>query len=445
MKYTLFLTIILVALFACQDDDSYFDVTPSKELIRSITPLPGGAVIRYRLPEDNRVYAMNVRYQDAHEQEVLKTSGFGSDSLVLDGFNEARKGVKARVTFTDPRGMESNSMEITFDTEDSAPYAFFEKAEIVPSWGGFQMIYEAPGKVNGMVHIYYLGMNPTTKQTDTLLLKSSPILKGGDTLSFELKQEAAANTVIVRTQDYRGYWVKQKVWEHVVSYVADKMDPKDFEFQDVRHLSITNKTEATGVEYLFDGDTKGTRRMISKKDFENFTFVAGPRAVGAPFIVDMKEGKIPAKVRIYGILYTGEYFSNDDWDWGELGGIWKTACMNKLPCVVSVYGSDEGDPDASSWVKLGKFEQDPDAEVEDRWCERCDHNYELVYGTLEELEEADPAYLEVVIPASEKRFRYLKIVVEDVFNRTWYNWDEGDNRDEYVTMHELEIYVKKEL
>ena len=64
---------------------------------------------------------------------------------------------------------------------------------------------------------------------------------------------------------------------------------------------------------------------------------------------------------------------------------------------------------------------------------------------MEELEEADPAYLEVVIPASEKRFRYLKIVVEDVFNRTWYNWDEGDNRDEYVTMHELEIYVKKEL
>ncbi|WP_065219717.1 MULTISPECIES: hypothetical protein [Butyricimonas] len=387
---------------------------------------------------------MNVRYKDAHEQEVLKTSGFGSDSLVLDGFNEARKGVKARVTFTDPKGMESTFMEITFDTEDSAPYAFFEKAEIVPSWGGFQMIYEAPGKVDGMVHIYYLGINPMTKQMDTLFLKSSPIMKGGDTLSFELKQESAENTVIVRTQDYCGYRVKQKVWEHVVSYVADKMDPKDFEFQDVCNLSITNEAEATGVEYLFDGDTKGTRRKISTKNFENFTFLAGPHAVGAPFIVDMKEGKIPAKLRMYGIIWTGEFFSNDAWGEGELGGIWKTACMNKLPCVVSVYGSNDGDPDASSWVKLGKFEQDPYADIEDRWCSRCERNYNIWYETLEELEEVDPAYLEVVIPASEKRYRYLKIVVEDVFNSTDPDM-EGDNRDEYVTMHELEIYVKKEL
>lgn len=444
MKHTLFLMIIWGVLFACQNDDSHFDVTPSKELIRSITPLPGGAVIRYRLPEDNRVYAMNVRYKDAHEQEVLKTSGFGSDSLVLDGFNEARKGVKARVTFADLKGMESASMEITFDTENSAPFAFFEKAEIVPSWGGFQMIYEAPGKVDGMVHIYYLGINPMTKQVDTLLLKSSPILEGGDTLSFELKQKLVENTIVVRTQDYRGYRVKQKVWEHVESYVADKMEPKDFEFHDVRNLSITNETEATGVEYLFDGDTKGTRRMISKKDFENFTFVAGPYAVGAPFIVDMKGGRIPAKVRIYGILNTSERFSTDEYGEGELGGIWKTACMNKLPCVVSVYGSDNSDPDVASWVKLGKFEQDPYAAIEDRWCGRCERNFALMYRTLEELEEADPAYLEVVIPASEKRYRYLKIVVEDVFSSAKPNF-EGDNREEYVTMHELEIYVKKEL
>ncbi|WP_157237429.1 MULTISPECIES: hypothetical protein [Butyricimonas] len=45
MKYTLFLTIIFVAFFACQDDDSHFDVTPSEEMIRSVTPLPGGAIL----------------------------------------------------------------------------------------------------------------------------------------------------------------------------------------------------------------------------------------------------------------------------------------------------------------------------------------------------------------------------------------------------------------
>ena len=269
-------------------------------------------------------------------------------------------------------------------------------------------------------------------------------MKGGDTLSFPLKQERSENTVVVRTEDYRGYRVRQKVWEHVESYIAEKMDPKDFDFNDFG-LSVENQGEVTGVKYLFDGDTKGEQRMISKIDFETFTYVAGPKAVKKPFIIDMREEKIPAKVRIYGILWTGEWFSSDVYgDTGELAWLWKGACHNKLPCAFSVYGSNESDPDASSWVKLGAFEQDPDLAVEDQWCYYCIRSWDFNFSTIELLREADPAYCEVVIPASATKYRYLKLVVDDVFN-SFRTQVEGDNREEYVTMNELEIYVKKEL
>lgn len=63
---------------------------PMMDLLKSILrKLPGGAVMYYTLPANLDVFAINARYEDHRGQSILKVGGYGSDSLILDGFNEA--------------------------------------------------------------------------------------------------------------------------------------------------------------------------------------------------------------------------------------------------------------------------------------------------------------------------------------------------------------------
>ena len=44
MKFTLFLFILLLALFACQDDDKVFDIEVPNDFVRA-EAVPGGAMV----------------------------------------------------------------------------------------------------------------------------------------------------------------------------------------------------------------------------------------------------------------------------------------------------------------------------------------------------------------------------------------------------------------
>ncbi|PXZ44491.1 hypothetical protein DMB45_03320 [Sanguibacteroides justesenii] len=440
MKHILFLLAILLTVFACKEDSPIaFDVTMPKEDIRFKT-LPGGAMMYYRLPPDPEIFAINIRYVDCRGYEVLKVGGYGSDSLLIDGFNEARQKVSARVSLVNNRNEESVPFEVTFDTKDSAPYAFFETAEVSSYWGGFEVIYDAPERVSGMAHVFYVGTNPLTQQEDTLLLKSFPINKGGDTLRFQLQQDRAMNTVVIRTEDYRGYRVKQKVWEDVESFYLEKwtLSIENFFAGD---LSIENEEAQAGITYLFNGDTKGEQRLKNKKNEKVYTFVAGPNALDKPFVIDLKEEKIPASIRMYGILNLSVRFVGVGY--GPLGTVWEGLYTNKLPCEVSVYAGNEKEGNLSSWTKIGYFYQHPATKDEDRWTWPCSEwNWDGRMDNLEKLKAANPAYLEVLFPATPERYRYLKFIVHDTFDYRYPGVSE--NIDNYFTMQELEVYVKKD-
>ena len=160
--------------------------------------------MHYTLPNNRDIFAMNVRYKDWQGNNVLKTCGYSGDSLLLDGFTRGQE-VAVNLSFVNHRNEESASLEYSFETLDSAPWAFFDDLEVSSSWNGFQVIYKSPTVVTGMAHIFYLGINPVTQKEDTILVNSFPLLQGGDTLNFILQQENLKNTVIVRTEDFKGY------------------------------------------------------------------------------------------------------------------------------------------------------------------------------------------------------------------------------------------------
>lgn len=440
MKKIVFLLTLAMIYCSCQKEDvGTFEIPMSKENV-VFTAVPGGAVMKFKLPNDDRVFGLNVRYKDERNEDVFKVVGYGSDSLLLDGFNQAQQSVPVQITLIDSNNKESEPINLNFSTKDSAPYAFFDSAEVTPYWGGFQVTYSVPESVNGMAHVFYLGTNPLTHEADTILVKSFVISKSSEPVVFPLKQVSDKNTVIIRTEDHRGNRVKEQTWKDVPSHSIIQVDPKNFDF-DAGGLSIENENDKLGIQYLFDGDLKGRKRLISPKVQETYTFLAGPDAAGKPFIVDLREPKLPAKIRIYGILSNKKTFPAA-WDKeAEFGSVWKAKVEDKLPCKVTVYAGNDKNGDESTWQKLGQFEQNKITTAKDRWCYHC-FNHGSSVKSVDELDAKDPVYLEMLLSAQTTTYRYIKIVVDELFD--YYNASGTGNQDGFVTMNELEVFVKKD-
>ena len=422
MKKLIYLLFVFAFFSACQEDDAGFDSEILAESV-SFKPIAGGAIMHYKLPDDDEVFSLKVRYTDAEGNEVLREGSYACDSLIIAGFNEARQGVEARVTLCNRQNVESKPRIVKFDTRDSGPVAFFNTARIEPYWNGFSVVYEGSKNANGFAHVLFVGKSPENQKIDTLLLKTIQIEEGADTLHFSLAYPNAVNTVVIRTEDYRGYMVKQQVWTNIESYSIGKLDPSTFDFLDPTGIVVENETMKYGKKYLFDGDTKGEKSFgLPSREFS--TFLAGPKAKGKPFIIDFKGEETPAFVRIYGMLNLRSFF----WLLAE----WKEGYSGALPSTVSLYVSNDKDDDAS-WVKLGRYTEPVDGSHADKWCLRCagvDDAYSL--KEMSEIQAAKPCYITIDLPAREDKWRYMKIVVDEVFG----------NPNDYVTFNELEIYAK---
>lgn len=422
------LLLLIVGLWGCSDDDSILNVKMNPEGL-SFRPIAGGAVMHYDLPADDQVLFIRARYQDAFGQEIIRTGSYACDSMLLIGFNEAQKDVPVHITLCDQNEVESEAIEATFDTEDSGPIAFFKHVKIQPDWNGFSVSYDVPDNANGMAHVFYTGENPMTHEPDTLLLESFPITKGADTLIFRVQQESPTHNVVIRTEDFRGYMVKEQVWENVVAYNTSKLDVEQFDFFDPNNLSQENSTMRLGKQYLFDGDIKGESALSLTRQEYN-TYLAGPDAFDKDlFVIDLREPKVVAELRLYAMLN----LENKAFGYGTL---FYDAYDCKLPCDLKVYSSNDGE----EWTEIYHFEDDPDLSRELRWCADAASSSWSYISTIEELNAAEPNYLQLMFSATAEPVRYLKVEVIDTYNSTTY----GSNSSDYVTIHELEVYTKKE-
>ena len=445
-KYiTGFLSMIVAACFmfaGCQEDkDVTFDATFPQNSF-SFKPIPGGAVMHYKIPNDKDVIGIKVRYHNAQGKEVLRAASYACDSVELIGFNEARQGVEAFVTLCARNLSESEPVRVTFDTKDSGPVLFMNNVEIRSGWHGFDMKYAVPDGAKGLAHVFYLGKSPFTEGIDTLLLGSYAFNGGEGTMHFDMEQAGGKHTIVVRTEDFAGYIVKEKVWENIEAYEISQLPASEFDFTASCNV-ITDENAKLGAQYLFDGDTKGLINFpVNNKNYY-YTFLAGPNAVGAPFIVDLREPKQIASTKLYAMLY----LNNRDIPYkGSLlpyADIWNGAYQNKLPCSVTIYGTNDKD-NSSSWKQIGSYEEMNNTPNANRWCRYCLVNDEYIHriSDLDAAQAADPISLSINIKADESPYRYLILVVNDTYAARYAHMDQNENK--YVTLHEWEIYTKAE-
>lgn len=441
-KYKLLL-FLLLGFFSCNDTESFFEAS-NNDLKLDYRAVPGGAMLRYTLPNNREIFSMNIRYNNNRGLPILKSCGYGGDSVLLDGFTKSQN-ASAQITFVDNYGKESKPFDFEFSTEDSSPWTFFDNMEVKPSWDGFEVIYGKTSLATGMAHIFYLGTNPLTQKPDTVLMTSFPINAKGDTLRLVVEQETIKNTVIIRTEDFGGYRVRQEIYRDIESFVAEKYTITKNNFND-GGISVESVKCKTGVEYLFDGELKGSYRFLAPLPpmpnipIEIFgVYLAGPNAFSEenpkPFIIDLKEGKIPAKIKLFSIQkFPSARFGPPSGAY-EQGALWNGKYNDKVPCKAVIYATNDLSNE-SEWTKIGTLDEDP----------KATYPWFLPRGTVdittvEKLEKSDPISVDIYFPAGNISYRYLIVKFNDTFDIP--KDDVNYNQNKYITLTELEVYVKK--
>lgn len=424
MKNTILIWIMLLGIWGCSnDDDSSFDTSLPRENI-SFKAIPGGAIMYYNLAGNKEVFSVRAKYMDARGKEVVVDGTYLSDSLTLVGFDDARQNIPVQLSFFNHRMEESGGMELTFDTEDSAPAAFFKTVEVTSGWNGFQIAYDAP-QSTGLAHIFYLGENPLTHEPDTLWLQTLSITKGHNVHAFSLQQERPRNTIIITTEDFRGYRVKKGVWEDIEAYAITQYPSNNISVKDPLGIIEENKTYRLGSQYLFDGKTKGEARMLEGNvDKQAYLFATKMNSVGKYWVLDLGEKQMIARLRMYAAYKWSLFIAS--WNWrGQLS--------DKYPSEVTIYGSNDME-DEESWEQLGYFYQSP---LVEGWAAKSN----TFITDLTVLERQEPLYADINCVANGQEYRYIKMLVNDTFHYDGQLTYQNPNK--IIALSELEVFVKK--
>ena len=135
MKKIIYLMIAMFSFVSCSDETEEFIVDLSAEALQ-FTPTMGGAILKYKLPADPDIVAINIRYNDAYGNPVLKSGSSATNQLTITGFNEEKTAVPAQVSFLKRNNEESQPVDVVFSTLDSAPICFINGAEFKSGWDG---------------------------------------------------------------------------------------------------------------------------------------------------------------------------------------------------------------------------------------------------------------------------------------------------------------------
>lgn len=436
---------VLCGFWACKDDEAFFDVPVPQEGI-SFEPISGGAIMRYTLPENTDICAICARYRDAWGKEITVQGTPFTDTISLTGFHAPQTDVPVSITVTDNNDVESAPIQMTFNTLASAPYAFMDSVQVISSWNGVRLEYSYTGTASGIVDVYRVGINPFTKEIDTLYLSNFSITEGEVSTFMEVPTDSTRGDetiVVLKSEDGNGNFVRTKVFPGLTQFASVQYpqgqltvsDPGGFSYEyegdpDAGHGFATS----FGIQYLLDGDTKGKRGMIGQEFlYRYYTYLTKADANGSYVQVELEEPQTIASVRLYGIIE----------NLGD-GGAWTLKATpyfnynytDRLPNHIRILGSNDPNLPMESWVELGEFFQ-PKEGSGDCWGEHETLNTDdpNAYDSLE------PIYAEVVCEMSETEYKYLRVVSVDHF-RTWTYV--GDNVGDYISYHELEVYVKAE-
>lgn len=436
MKNIFYLLIFVSVLFSCSEESEQILDSNVKDCNIEIEAVNGGAIMHYGLANDSKIYAIEVRYKDEFGEQIISKGTYLNTSIKLQGFINDKEDIPIEIRLLDNKGISSKPEWRKFSVKKCAAKAFMDDLEVKTYWDGFRIEYEGVEDPNGFFHVAHLGINPMTKEHDTLLIQTYPLEKGMQVKMFgnTSDEESNSTSVVVWAEDYRGNFVDKKVFKDVPASKSVLMDPKDFGFEG---SSKEDPTMEASWKYLFDGDTKGSRRMEAGGR-KSYSFISEKNAVPGFWTVDLKELKILSQVRLYCPL-------NSPWKhWGH--DLWGFDYFFMMPSHVKIYASDDNSLPIDQWTLMGEYQESYGEDYEDDAHKNW--NYPFVdparrYYSVEQLEDAEPCYIKFDIEFSETRYRYIRLEVLDVFHMLQWGCVTM-NEDNVLAFHELEVYVKKD-
>ena len=448
-RILLYLSVVFIC-FSCEDDKEVFDTTiPSENIV--FESIYGGAIMKYDLSKSSTdVYYIKAEYIDITGKTNIVKGTYLSKEVKLMGFVEEQKGVPVKISLLDQNNVESKHLNLTFDTKESVACSVAKNAKVHPYWSGFYVDYEAKEN-GGFIHVAKVGLDPFTKVVDTLLLATKPIEASMDDKKNKIlfadvcNAETNLTDVVIWTEDLRGNTINKKSFPKIQAVIADLIDPVAFDFVG---SSLENEENKIGWKYLFDGDTKGYQHTLNGGD-EYYRFRSMKNALPAnnKWIVDLKEAKNLAKIRLYSGLRSGANFNQT---------LFNTHPEEMVPCHVKIYGAnnivtkmngpyEEIDWDATEKVQLAEHQEKSFSPATEKWhypfCVRLKDNMDAVG-----IEKADPCFLQLKFEISEDTYRY--VVLEVLENSCATSLDgihimDHAPEDGIVTLQELEIYEKR--
>lgn len=433
MKNIFLLILVISVLFSCNKEDEYILGTSVSETDVSFTAIPGGAIMNYSMPDDSKVFFIVAKYKDFKGNPITVKGSYLSNSIELKGFIKEEENIPVEIFFSDNKGNMSVSKSMNFSTKASTAYDFFENLEVFSYWNGFGLKYDVEELAKGIVHIGHVSVNPITSKLDTLLIKSEKLKDGENIMYFPdwANEETGLTDVVVWTEDYRGNRVRKGFYEDVEAIFQVKYPSQDIILLD--GSSSENSYNKVGAQYLFDGDTKGIQRLENGNNQEGYIFLSENHAVPGYWTIDLQQEAQIAQLRFYCAL-------NLNMIWYSV--VYDAYFTSYYPNKIVVYGSNDPNAPMDEWDELGDFSQDKSTPQLQRWCKRASDDYGEIYTKVEELEAAEPSYADVGCKLTDKKYRYIRYEILEVFNeKIGYYYPNRNNR---VAIQELEVYTKKE-
>lgn len=422
MKNIVYIFVILLTLFACNDEESLYGVKMLESDI-SFHPFPGGCVMKYNLPKDKDMHLIQATYKNYKGELKTVKGSYVNDSLVLKGFIDANENIPLNVSLIDKFGNVSEVLKLNFSVEKSAPKAFIDNLNVSTYWNGFMVNYNAPEKVDGFAHIAYVGMNEMTQELDTLLIESFQIEEGENNKKYSgyTLPDTDVSTVIVWSEDFDGNIAGKKIFNDIKSVSDEKIINTDFDFIG---SSYEDEEMKVSWKYLFDGDIKGSQRVENGDKNKAYTFASERYSVPGDWVIDTKEQRVLSRIKLYASLFV-------TWQMLYPYDIWNSY-DNLLPSDVDVYVSK----DNNNWIKVGDFFQSVGVPRELRWGWPS-YDEDNQHENIKQLEEAEPCFLQIEFDYSMEKYRYIKLNVKNTF-KEYYNVQR--NPYDQFTCHEIEVF-----
>lgn len=439
-KIFLFVLTSIIILSCSKDEEIIFDADPSEVKI-TFEPANGQTVLHYELPAKSDIFGIQVKYTASRGKEMTKKGSYMSNTIVLDGFIESEDNVDVEISLYDKFDNLSKSISKNFSVLASSNLLVFDNLKVEPYWSGFKVSYTGADDARGFMHIGFEGINPKTKEFDTLLVNTLPV-KGEHTYYYNSLTDPNMEdvNVVVWSQNFQNEQIKLQSFNDVEIYKTRLIGSTEVDFAG---SSIEN--ELFGYRFLFDGDKVGYKAFMVGERTNRFCFISEKNVIDDNnknvWTFDLKEPQQIAIVKLYSFLNTFRDYQGYNKDKTPP---YRADLEYCLPAHFEIYGTNDPNSTMGQWNKLGEYEESQYLDIWDRWTWRgIDPDDRYTLESLDKFKEDLGNFVSVNCETDCEKYRYIKLRVPKTHHRFKYGVKELQPNTGELYMEEFEIYVKK--